>query len=186
MWRWCFEDLGAVCCSGFRSVDGAVCADAGFWRVPGCTAGGHPGKELKHCSRRAPRRPLPAATRLLDQTTFGPTFSDIQHVEAVGLNAYLTEQFNASPTTLPLLQVRFGDGCYASMMMGMNGFFSTIMKDVTLSPGMGLYLNMLNSYKPGNGEIANENYARELLQLFTVGLVMLNPDGTRDWIQSAT
>jgi len=56
--------------------------------------------------------------------------------------------------------------------------FSTIMKDVTLSPGMGLYLNMLNSYKPGNGEIANENYARELLQLFTVGLVLLNPDGT--------
>jgi len=56
--------------------------------------------------------------------------------------------------------------------------FSTIIKDVTLSPGMGLYLNMLNSYKPGNGQIANENYARELLQLFTVGLVMLNPDGT--------
>ena len=60
--------------------------------------------------------------------------------------------------------------------------FSTIMKDVTLSPGMGNYLNMLNSNKPGtvNGvtQIANENYARELMQLFTLGLNLLNIDGT--------
>ena len=56
-----------------------------------------------------------------------------------------------------------------------------MMKDVTLSPGMGAYLNMLNSAKPGtiNGvaQIANENYARELMQLFTIGLDMLNQDG---------
>lgn len=62
------------------------------------------------------------------------------------------------------------------------GNFSTIMKDVTLSPGMGAYLNMLNSNKPGtvNGvaQIANENYARELMQLFTTGLYLLNSDGT--------
>jgi uncharacterized protein (DUF1800 family) len=60
--------------------------------------------------------------------------------------------------------------------------FSTIMKDVTLSPGMGAYLNMINSNKPGtvNGipQIANENYARELMQLFSMGLFLLNPDGT--------
>src|SRR3984893_6928474 len=42
---------------------------------------------------------LPAAARLLDQATFGPTLNDISHVQAVGLNAYLTEQF-AIPTTL--------------------------------------------------------------------------------------
>jgi uncharacterized protein (DUF1800 family) len=62
------------------------------------------------------------------------------------------------------------------------GNFSTIMHDVTLSPGMGLYLNMLNSAKPGtiNGvpQIANENYARENMQLFTTGIDMLNQDGT--------
>ena len=62
------------------------------------------------------------------------------------------------------------------------GNFSTIMHDVTLSPGMGGYLNMLNSAKPGvvNGvpQIANENYARELMQLFTTGIDMLNQDGT--------
>jgi len=56
--------------------------------------------------------------------------------------------------------------------------YRTIMEDVTLSPAMGIYLNMLNSNKPGNGQIANENYSRELLQLFTVGLDLLNPDGT--------
>jgi uncharacterized protein (DUF1800 family) len=62
------------------------------------------------------------------------------------------------------------------------GNFSTIMHDVTLSPGMGLYLNMLNSAKPGVvggvAQIANENYARENMQLFTTGIDMLNPDGT--------
>jgi uncharacterized protein (DUF1800 family) len=60
--------------------------------------------------------------------------------------------------------------------------FYTIMQDVTLSPAMGAYLNMLNSAKPGtiNGipQIANENYARELMQLFTTGIDMLNQDGS--------
>jgi uncharacterized protein (DUF1800 family) len=60
--------------------------------------------------------------------------------------------------------------------------FLTIMHDVTLSPAMGGYLNMLNSAKPGviNGvpQIANENYGRENMQLFTIGLDMLNQDGS--------
>ena len=60
--------------------------------------------------------------------------------------------------------------------------FYTIMHDVTLSTGMGAYLNMLDSAKPGtiNGvaQIANENYARENMQLFTTGIDLLNDDGT--------
>jgi uncharacterized protein (DUF1800 family) len=56
--------------------------------------------------------------------------------------------------------------------------FYTIMHDVSVSPGMGEYLNMLNSAKAPAGEIPNENYARELMQLFTIGLNMLNDDGT--------
>src|SRR5579875_2102640 len=56
--------------------------------------------------------------------------------------------------------------------------FATIMHDVTLSPAMGAYLNMLNSNKPATGQIANENYARENMQLFTIGLNALNQDGT--------
>ena len=59
------------------------------------------------------------------------------------------------------------------------GNYLTIMKDVTLSPGMGIYLNMVNSAKPTSAtQIANENYARELMQLFSTGLELLNPDGT--------
>ena len=60
------------------------------------------------------------------------------------------------------------------------GNYEKLMKDVTLSPAMGRYLNMVNNDK-GNaakGTAANENYARELLQLFTVGLARLNINGT--------
>ena len=56
--------------------------------------------------------------------------------------------------------------------------YSKIMRDVTLFPGMGQYLNMVNSDKPAPGLIANENYARELMQLFTIGTATLNQDGT--------
>jgi len=52
--------------------------------------------------------------------------------------------------------------------------FRNIMKEMTLQPGMGNYLDMVRSTKNN----PNENYAREILQLFTVGLFMLNQDGT--------
>lgn len=60
------------------------------------------------------------------------------------------------------------------------GNFYDLMKDVTLNAAMGEYLNMVNNKKgdPAKGIMPNENYARELLQLFTVGLVKLNTDGT--------
>lgn len=54
------------------------------------------------------------------------------------------------------------------------GNFRQLMKDITLNPGMGNYLDMMRSTK-GN---PNENYPREILQLFTVGLFLLNQDGT--------
>jgi hypothetical protein len=56
--------------------------------------------------------------------------------------------------------------------------FYTIMHDVSVSPGMGAYLNMLDSAKAPAGEIPNENYPRELMQLFTLGLDLLNDDGS--------
>jgi uncharacterized protein (DUF1800 family) len=54
----------------------------------------------------------------------------------------------------------------------------TIMTDVTLSPGMGLYLDMLDSAAAGPGQIADENYAREDMQLFNIGEDLLNQDGS--------
>ena len=61
-------------------------------------------------------------------------------------------------------------------MLGVHAFgnFRTLLRDVTLHPAMGVYLDMLGSAQ----ESPNENYARELLQLFSVGTVMLNDDGT--------
>ena len=58
------------------------------------------------------------------------------------------------------------------------GNWYTIMTDTTLSPAMGFYLDMLNSGKTTGAQIANENYARENLQLFNIGLSLLNQDGT--------
>jgi uncharacterized protein (DUF1800 family) len=58
--------------------------------------------------------------------------------------------------------------------------YRQIMGDVTLSPAMGQYLDMANNAQavPAAGSLANENYARELMQLFTIGTNMLNPDGS--------
>jgi hypothetical protein len=58
--------------------------------------------------------------------------------------------------------------------------YRQIMYDVTLSPAMGQYLDMANNAmgNPAQGTLANENYARELMQLFTIGTQMLNPDGS--------
>ncbi len=60
------------------------------------------------------------------------------------------------------------------------GNFRDLMEAVTLHPAMGQYLSMLGNQKPNaTGTIRpDENYARELMQLFTIGLVELNPDGT--------
>jgi len=58
--------------------------------------------------------------------------------------------------------------------------FRQVLQDVTLSPAMGRYLNMVNNDKPNPalGTNPNENYARELMQLFSIGLVQLNADGS--------
>jgi uncharacterized protein (DUF1800 family) len=60
------------------------------------------------------------------------------------------------------------------------GNFRTLLQEVTLSPSMGAYLDMLSNDKedPDTGQKPNENYAREILQLFSIGLYKLHPDGT--------
>jgi uncharacterized protein (DUF1800 family) len=57
--------------------------------------------------------------------------------------------------------------------------YRTLMNDVTLSPAMGRYLDMVDNDNPTSStEHANENYARESMQLFTLGVDELNDDGT--------
>ncbi|MGH6645681.1 DUF1800 domain-containing protein [Aquabacterium sp.] len=59
------------------------------------------------------------------------------------------------------------------------GNFRDLLTHITLSPAMGVYLSMRGSAKEdGGGRHPDENYARELLQLFTIGLTQLQPDGS--------
>lgn len=69
---------------------------------------------------------------------------------------------------------------YDMLADGAFGNFRTLLKDVTLHPVMGQYLNMRGNRKPFSPLFTapNENYAREILQLFSVGLNQLQPDGT--------
>ncbi len=58
--------------------------------------------------------------------------------------------------------------------------FRSILEDTTLTPAMGRYLDMLRNDKPdlGIGRSPNENYAREIKQLFSIGLFRMWPDGS--------
>ena len=60
------------------------------------------------------------------------------------------------------------------------GNFRTLLERVTLHPEMAWYLTFLRNQKadPVKGTSPDENYAREIQQLFTIGLVQLQPDGT--------
>jgi len=176
----------------------------------------------------------PDTIRFLEQATFGPNAALIAHVQAVGFEAFLSEQFAAAASgypDLPLqpaavpstctgtcvrdnytmypLQVAFFKNALTApdqlrqrvafalqqilVVSGLTithpsrmapylqvfekdafGNFRTLLGDITLNPAMGTYLNMAGN----NKNAYNENYGREILQLFTVGLNLLNQDGS--------
>ena len=180
--------------------------------------------------------------RFLEQATFGPTDPDLAHLRSVGIQTWLSEQFNTPPqfsntqsnyplTTLypinqpspcdatcvrdnytlyPLQKQFMTDALsqpdqlrqrvafalhkfvviagrdlnnnetswYAPYLQTFDknafGNFRQLLKEITLNPGMGRYLDMA-----GNSKAApNENYAREVMQLFSIGTDLLNQDGT--------
>src|SRR5205814_7708451 len=161
------------------------------------------------------------AGRFLEQATFGPSPADVAHLQSIGFDAWLTEQFSliqaysqypAAPD-IPTMQNQFfynalkapdqlrmraafaleqiwvissnkvGDpNAFVPWqnMMERDAFgnYRDLMNYATLNPAMGVYLDMVNNDKPAIGANPNENYAREVLQLFTVGLNQLNLDGT--------
>lgn len=177
-----------------------------------------------------------AATRFLSQATFGATQSQIDRVNAIGMDAWITEQFNLPqtkhlPNAVAWLATRPADmqtgqtGFQWSMwknfataedqlrqrvayslsqifvislnssltqysrgtanyldMLGEKGFgnFRDLLESVTYSPMMGIYLSYMRNQKEdtATGRVPDENYAREVMQLFTIGLYQLNLDGT--------
>lgn len=166
-----------------------------------------------------------AAARFLEQASWGPSAESIAHLQEIGIDAWLAEQFDA-PATLykasgsaaenltdeqseffvhavsgrdqlrqrvafALGQVFVVSGLktgqprqmvpYQNMLLeDAFGNYAKLVRDVTLSPTMGVYLDMVNDDKgdPALGTSPNENYAREMMQLFSIGTVGLNPDGT--------
>jgi hypothetical protein len=163
-----------------------------------------------------------AARRFLEQAAFGPTPNDALHVQQVGFQGYLNEQFalprvsnfnglgsqGGMPTyfianavtnsdqlrqrvgfalsqifVTSLNKLIWNDYMIPYQQMLMDDAFTNyrqLLYDVTLSPAMGQFLDMANNGKanPATGSVANENYAREIMQLFSLGTAMLNPDGT--------
>ncbi|MDH5538985.1 MAG: DUF1800 domain-containing protein [Rhizobacter sp.] len=65
-------------------------------------------------------------------------------------------------------------------MLARNAFgnYRTLLEDVSLHPMMGNYLSMLRNQKESATRVPDENYAREIMQLFSIGLYQLEADGT--------
>lgn len=188
------------------------------------------------------------AVRFLEQSSFGPTPSEIARVQSMGISAYIDDQLkqpatgytgfsyappkpaanctrsSTDPTsaaslcardTYSLFQVRrqffmnalsgsdqlrqrvayalsqimvvsgkvvykaYGMADYQNILLNdAFGNYRKLLMDVTLSPVMGRYLDMVNNSKATATSSPNENYAREVMQLFSIGVNKLNLDGT--------
>ncbi|MBC8127777.1 MAG: DUF1800 family protein, partial [Gloeobacteraceae cyanobacterium ES-bin-144] len=70
---------------------------------------------------------------------------------------------------------------YDMLLNGAFGTYRQLLENVTRHPWMGLYLSAMKNRKanPALNRFPDENYAREVMQLFSIGLWRLNPDGTQ-------
>ena len=93
----------------------------------------------------------------------------------------ISEIFVVSMAGLPVAWRSFLAAAYMDVLEA-NAFgnYRSLLEAVTLSPGMGVYLNMRGNQKedPATGRVPDENYAREVLQLFSIGLLELAADGS--------
>ena len=92
----------------------------------------------------------------------------------------LSEMFVVSSNNSAIENYPRGEAGYYDLL-GKDAFtnFRTLLNDITLSPMMGNYLSMLGNDKGNATTDPDENYAREVMQLFTIGLYQLNDDGSQ-------
>jgi len=97
----------------------------------------------------------------------------------------LSEIFVISDNNNVVHNRSYATGAYYDMLaQAANGSYATLLKDVSKHPLMGYYLSHLGNRAKvlgPNGEVLSspdENYAREIMQLFSIGLVQLHPDGS--------
>lgn len=181
------------------------------------------------------------AARFLTQATFGPTEAEVDHLMAIGYEAWLKEQFDAPAPKLShqaywemrnaalnaanpghgagadelvhsfwahalagpdqlrqrmafalseIFVVSWADSCGADNIRGLAsyldmlgrqafGSYRSLLESVALHPVMGCYLSHMRNQKedPTTGRVPDENFAREIMQLFSIGLYELQPDG---------
>ena len=92
----------------------------------------------------------------------------------------LSEIFVVSVVGLPVSWRGFLAAGYVDLLESHAfGNYRQLLQDVTLSPAMGVYLNMRGNQKANaaTGRVPDETYAREVMQLFSIGLVELELDG---------
>ncbi len=162
-----------------------------------------------------------SAGRFLEQAAYGPTPAELAHVNTIGINAWLDEQFALPETPInnpggmlmstvqseylarlanapdqlrqrvayvlsQIVVISANKNIYPDEMvpylqiLSRNAFgnYRTLLDEISHSSQMGKYLDLANSNKPMGISAANENFARELMQLFTIGLYKLNMDGS--------
>ncbi|MGA8041827.1 MAG: DUF1800 domain-containing protein [Terracidiphilus sp.] len=92
----------------------------------------------------------------------------------------LSELFVISGTDFEVQNMPRGEANYYDLL-GQDAFgnFRQLLQDVTLNPMMGLYLSTMGNDKGNATTDPDENYAREVMQLFTIGLYQLNDDGSQ-------
>jgi uncharacterized protein (DUF1800 family) len=76
------------------------------------------------------------------------------------------------------IDVRGAASYYDTLGANAFGNFRQLLEAVTLHPQMGIYLTYLANQKESGTRTPDENYAREVMQLMTIGLVQLNTDGS--------
>jgi uncharacterized protein (DUF1800 family) len=92
----------------------------------------------------------------------------------------LSEMFVISGQNFAVQNMPRGEANYYDLL-GVDAFgnFRQLLQDVTLNPMMGQFLSMQGNNKGNATTDPDENYAREVMQLFTIGLYQLNDDGTQ-------
>ena len=93
----------------------------------------------------------------------------------------LSQVFVVSDNVDDLIINPFAMSDYYDMLLeNAFGNFRDLLRDVSLHPSMGIYLSHVNNRRsdPANNIFPDENYAREVMQLFSIGLFELNIDGS--------
>ncbi|MEO1041134.1 MAG: DUF1800 domain-containing protein [Pseudomonadota bacterium] len=144
---------------------------------------------------------LPYSDRLIDATAYQPFWQDIEQAlfweRAIHADDQLRQRMMfalsqivvASLSERAVRDQRISYGTYIDILQRHAlGNYCDLVREVSFNPIMGIYLTHLGNRKADtvSGFVPDENYAREVMQLFTIGLEVLNGDGTGQGIETYT